>query len=157
VFLLLLLHRLTLIIFKNKNSKIVVLFSYECSSNQCKTSRFPAKFSKKTPMKSAVFLTIIFQWNLLRKFPWISCKIGCFYREFVSGNPMKFDFFSATYQKPCLIIKLQVLKVKQIKQICRLCIFLSQIFLLKTNLSKKINVSKVTWGFHDFMSSLSNE
>ena len=31
-----------------------------------------------------------------------SRKIGHFFREFVPENPAKFDFFSATYQKPCL-------------------------------------------------------
>ena len=32
-----------------------------------------------------------------------SCEIGRFFREFAPKNPAKFDFFSATYQKPCIV------------------------------------------------------
>ena len=32
-----------------------------------------------------------------------SCAIGRFFREFAPKNPAKFDFFSATYQKPCIV------------------------------------------------------
>ena len=31
-----------------------------------------------------------------------SREIGRFFREFVPENPAKFDFFFATYQKPCM-------------------------------------------------------
>ena len=40
------------------------------------------------------------------KFPRNFREIGRFFREFVPENPAKFDFFSATYQKPCLLTKL---------------------------------------------------
>jgi len=43
------------------------------------TDCFLVKFAPKTPAKSADF-----------------------FREFVPKNPAKIDFFSATYQKPCL-------------------------------------------------------
>ena len=50
-------------------------------------------------------LPIIFQRNWPRKFPRNFPEIGRFFREFVPGNPAKFDFFSATYQKPCFQIR----------------------------------------------------
>ena len=75
-------------------------------SNAIKTS----SFIENIPQISAK--PIPFQWNLLeklswnrplftnrfqrnwpRKFPRNSCKIGCFFREFVPENPAKFDFF----------------------------------------------------------------
>ena len=40
--------------------------------------------------------------NRPRKFPRNSREIGRFFREFVPENPAKFDFFPATYQKPCI-------------------------------------------------------
>ena len=32
-----------------------------------------------------------------------SCEIGRFFREFAPKSPAKFEFFSATYQKPCIV------------------------------------------------------
>ena len=49
------------------------------------------------------FLPIIFRWNLSQIFQQNSCKISHFFREFVSENPTKFDFFSVTYQRPCVM------------------------------------------------------
>ena len=48
-------------------------------------------------------LSIVSQRSLPRKFPRKHlAKKGRFYCEFVPKNPAKFDFFSATYQKPCI-------------------------------------------------------
>ena len=49
------------------------------------------------------FLLIIFRRNLSQIFQQNSCKISPFFCEFVSENPMKFDFFSVTYQRPCVM------------------------------------------------------
>ena len=46
-------------------------------------------------------LPIVFQRNWPWKFPRNSREIGRFFREFAPENPAKFDFFPATYQKPC--------------------------------------------------------
>ena len=46
-------------------------------------------------------LPLVFQRNWPLKFPRNFREIGRFFREFVPENPAKFDFFSATYQKPC--------------------------------------------------------
>ena len=43
--------------------------------------------------KIAPFLPIAFWWGLPRKLPRNSREIGRFFREFVSKNPAKFDFF----------------------------------------------------------------
>lgn len=48
--------------------------------------------SKRCP---GCFLPIIFQQNLPQT-PQISCEFSHFYHKFVSENPAKFDFFSAT-------------------------------------------------------------
>ena len=48
------------------------------------------------------FLPFVFRRSLTRKFPGNSREIGRFFRKFVPNNPPKFDFFSATYQKPCM-------------------------------------------------------
>jgi len=92
--LLLLLHRLKLFIFPPKKGKIAV-FSHQCSSNQCKTDRFPAKFSQKTPTKLTIFtncfsakftlkIPVNFPWNL-PFFPqiclWKSRKICLFFLQ----------------------------------------------------------------------------
>ena len=53
------------------------------------------------PTKSAVLYQSFFQENWPPKFPRNSRVIGRFSREFAPENPAKFDFFSATYQKPC--------------------------------------------------------
>ena len=49
------------------------------------------------------FLPIIFRRNLSQIFQQNSCKISHFFCEFVSENPTKFDFFSVTYQRPCVM------------------------------------------------------
>ena len=49
------------------------------------------------------FLPIIFRQNLSQIFQQNSCKISHFFCEFVSENPTKFDFFSVTYQRPCVM------------------------------------------------------
>ena len=48
------------------------------------------------------FLPIAFWWSLPWKLPRNYCEIGRFFREFVPKNPLKFDFSSATCQKPWL-------------------------------------------------------
>ena len=48
-------------------------------------------------------LMIAFQRNLFRIFLQNSCEISRFFRKFVYENPTKFDFFSATYQRPCVM------------------------------------------------------
>ena len=58
---------------------------------------FQRNLLRKLPRNRAFFLPIIFQRNWPRK----SREIGHFFREFDPENPVKFDFFSATYQKPC--------------------------------------------------------
>ena len=70
-------------------------------SDQCKTDQFLARFALKITTKSAIYLPIAFRPSLPRKFPRNSREIVGFFRDFVSKNPTKFDFFSVTYQKPC--------------------------------------------------------
>ena len=63
-------------------------------------------FSKISPenfREIGFILTNFFQQNLSWIFLQNSCKIGRFFHEFVSGNPTEFDFFSATYQRPCVM------------------------------------------------------
>ena len=48
--------------------------------------------------KIGFFYRLIFSWV----WPENSCEIGRFFLEFAPKNPTKFDFFSATYQKPCI-------------------------------------------------------
>ena len=62
-----------------------------------KTNRFPAKFAREALTKSAVLYQSFSSETGLQN----SREIGRFFREFVPENPAKFDFFSATYQKPC--------------------------------------------------------
>ena len=71
-----------------KNVKKAGLISQSISS----------EFSLKITTKSAVF----FQLFLGEVCPENCCEIGRFFWEFVPKNPTKFDFFSATYQKPCI-------------------------------------------------------
>ena len=49
--------------------------------------------------KIGLFWPIDFRLSL----PENSCKIGRFFCEFAPTNPAKFDFFSATYQKPYIV------------------------------------------------------
>ena len=90
--------------------KYVFILRYEAWVNTLRASSFIENF----PQISAK--PIAFQRNLLRKLPrnrpfftnrfsaelasQNSREIGRFFREFVPENPVKFDFFSATYQKP---------------------------------------------------------
>ena len=60
------------------------------------SDRSLTKFSLKITTKLAFFFSAEFA-------PENSCKIGQFFREFAPENPAKFDFFSATYQKPCIV------------------------------------------------------
>ena len=53
----------------------------------------------KITTKSAFFDRLIFRYVCLEN----SGEIGRFFREFAPKNPAKFDFFSATYQKPCIV------------------------------------------------------
>ena len=62
----------------------------------------PSEICPKITTKSAVFLPIAFRPSLPRIFPGNSCEIDRFFHDFVPKNPAKFDFFSATYQKPCI-------------------------------------------------------
>ena len=55
-----------------------------------------SEFSLKITTKSVVFYWLLFSEVCPKK----SREIGQFFREFVPKNPVKFDFFSATYQKP---------------------------------------------------------
>ena len=49
--------------------------------------------------KSAFFDRLIFSWVC----PENSCEIGWFFGEFAPKKPAKLDFFSVTYQKPCIV------------------------------------------------------
>ena len=101
---LLLLHRLTLIISplpKNgKNCPLVLLKTFVKSALNRSLS---CEYCPENFREIGFFLTIVFQWNLTRIFLWNSPQIGRFFRQFVSENPTKFDFFSATYQRPCVM------------------------------------------------------
>ena len=44
----------------------------------------------------------IFRWNLSQIFQQNSCEISCFFHEFVSQNPMRFDFFQWPIRGPVL-------------------------------------------------------
>ena len=61
-------------------------------------SRKPIDLLKITT-KSAFFDQLIFGYVCLEN----SGEIGRFFCEFAPKNPAKFDFFSATYQKPCIV------------------------------------------------------
>ena len=80
-----------------------------------KISRFFCEFwlfSSENPTKLADFSTNfdffpaktlqnrLISPRILTFFPWKSCEIGWFFREFAPENPAKFCFFSAKYQKP---------------------------------------------------------
>ena len=56
----------------------------------------------KNNHKMGWFLPIAFLRSFPRKFPRNSREIDWFFCKFVPKNPAKFDFFSLTYQKPCL-------------------------------------------------------
>ena len=56
------------------------------------------KLSQNRPFS----LPIIFQRTWPRKFPRNFREIGRFFLEFLPENPAKLDFFSTTYQKPCI-------------------------------------------------------
>ena len=73
------------------------LVSLKTFPNQRKTYRFPGKFAREAPTKSAILYQSFFSETGLEN----SCEIGHFFRKFVPENPAKFDFFSVTYQKPC--------------------------------------------------------
>jgi len=109
--LLLLLHRLTLIIFREKNGKIVVFFSQKRSSNQCKTDHFLAKFAQKIPTKSAVF-TDRFWAKFPLKFSANFPRNRPFFPRICNWKSLKIWLFSATYQKPWK--KFQKLKFRAI-------------------------------------------
>ena len=58
------------------------------------------KFAWEALTKSAVLYQLSFSETGLEN----SREIGRFFREFVPENPAKFDFFSATYQKPWRVL-----------------------------------------------------
>ena len=62
----------------------------------------PSEICPKITTKSAVFSRIAFRPSLPRIFLGNSCKIGRFFHDFGPKNPAKFNFFSATCQKPCI-------------------------------------------------------
>ena len=62
----------------------------------------PSEICPKITTKSAVFSQIAFRPSLPRIFLGNSCKIGRFFHDFGPKNPVKFNFFSATCQKPCI-------------------------------------------------------
>ena len=98
----------------NSLVKYDFILRYEAWVNATRAS----SFIENVPQISAK--PIAFQWNFLgklprnrplfmqqnwpQKFPRNSCKIGHFFHGFVPENPTKFDFFSATYQKPWLFV-----------------------------------------------------
>ena len=101
--LLLLLHRLMFIISplppkENwQNCRFVSLKTFvKTAQNQ-----FLSFFAQKISTKWTFFF--VFWWNLSQIFQQNSCEISHFFYEFVSKNPTKFDFFSVTYQKPCVM------------------------------------------------------
>ena len=101
--LLLLLHRLMFIISplppkENwQNCRFVSLKTFvKTAQNQ-----FLSFFGQKISTKWTFFF--VFRWNLSQIFQQNSCEISHFFHEFVSENPMKLDFFSVTYQRPCVM------------------------------------------------------
>ena len=107
--LLLSLHRYLLIIStspppqkKKKLAKLRFCFIKNVHEINAKPIAFQRNLPRKFFAKLA-FLMIVSQRNLSRIFPRNSREIGRFFREFVSENPSKFDFFSATYQRPYVL------------------------------------------------------
>ena len=106
---LLLLHRLTLIIppppqKKENNKKLAkLLFCFIKNVHENSAKRIAFQLNLQEISAKWAFLPIIFWRNLSQIFQQNSCKISHFFCEFVSENPTKFDFFSVTYQRPCVM------------------------------------------------------
>ena len=106
---LLLLHRLTLIIppppqKKENNKKLAkLLFCFIKNVHENSAKRIAFQLNLQEISVKWAFLPIIFRQNLSQIFQQHSCKISHFFCEFVSENPTKFDFFSVTYQRPCVM------------------------------------------------------
>ena len=71
------------------------------SSNQRKTSRFPVKFAREAPTKSAVLYQSFFSETGLENSREIPAKSAIFSANLSLKIPRNLTFFSATYQKPC--------------------------------------------------------
>lgn len=98
----LLLQRLTVII-SDKQWQIAIFLIVKNTNQISAKPNFRAKCAQKISMKSTIFYQLFFEQNLSQKFPQISHEISLFLRKIVSEIPAKFDFFSITYQKPCLL------------------------------------------------------
>ena len=74
--------------------------------------------------KIGFFYRLSFGWV----WPENSCEIGRFFLEFAPKNPTKFDFFSSTYQKPCIEwydpsdLKISWIEVSINLEVNRLCL-----------------------------------
>ena len=73
-----------------------------CLKNVKKAGLISQSISSEFSLKITTKLAVFFQLFLGEVFPENYCEIGRFFWEFVPKNPTKFDFFSATYQKPCI-------------------------------------------------------
>ena len=103
--LLLLLHRLNAYHFPppQKWAKLLSCFIKNFRGISAKPIAFYGNNLPRKFLRNWLFLTIIFRRNLTRIFLRNSCEISRFFHEFVSKNPTKFDFFSVTHQRPCVM------------------------------------------------------
>ena len=73
-----------------------------CLKNVKKAGLISQSISSEFSLKITTKLVVFFQLFLGEVCPENYREIGRFFWEFVPKNPTKFDFFSATYQKPCI-------------------------------------------------------
>ena len=99
--LLLLLHRLMLNISHPPPPQKKLPFCF--IKNICENSAKPISFFHCPENFHKMGFFFIFRRNLSQIFQQNSCEISHFCHEFDCENPTKFDFFSVTYQRPCVM------------------------------------------------------
>ena len=100
---LLLLHRLTVIIFRKKLAKLLSILV----KNVCEISANPIAFQQSVPRKfslNQLFLLIVFLLNLPWKFLLISCEVCHFFHKFVSESTVNLTFFCDLSEALALIL-----------------------------------------------------
>ena len=101
--LLLLLHRLMLIISPSQKKKKLAKLPFCFIKNVHENSAKPISFFLSPGNFREMGFFFVFRWNFSQIFQQNSCEISHFFHEFDSENPTKFDFFSVTYQRPCVM------------------------------------------------------
>jgi len=101
--LLLLLHRLTLIVCqKKKMAKLPSFLVKTIHQISAKRIAFQQNLPRKFP-QNRLFFTNSFSVKFAPKIPMNFPQNRSYFCEFISENTAKFYFFSATFQKPCIV------------------------------------------------------